>query len=90
MVGFCYLAVQREEDWGAARAFCKANNSFSDLVSIHSIFENDHVLNMANSLGKDTWIGFNDRLAQGTWEWSDKSPVSYTGWNPSQFGLNVC
>jgi C-type mannose receptor len=73
--------VTEEETWGGAKAFCEANNSRSDLVSIRSELENSHLTAVAMSLAtEDFWIGYNDRLSQGNWEWSDGSPSHYEYW----------
>jgi len=32
----------------------------------------------------DLWIGFNDAVVEGTFEWADGTPVSYTNWDPGE------
>ena len=39
----CYVVGEGELSWNDARAWCKHNDSRSDLVSIHSPLENDQV-----------------------------------------------
>ena len=41
--GWCYMAGQGEQTWSNARAWCRANTSTSDLATIHSPAENDHI-----------------------------------------------
>src|SRR5690554_2934741 len=80
---------------GAAQAF--AQNYGANLISIQSQEENDCILSELTRLGYGTgaviWIGFNDEAVEGTFEWYDQSPVTYTNWapgEPNQSGNEDC
>lgn len=63
--------------YAAARADCQQRGG--DIASIHSAEENAQAASLVG-LGSDAWIGFTDQRAEGTWVWSDGSPVVYTNW----------
>ncbi len=85
--GNCYLLVTEELNWGAARAFCKDNNTDSDLASLLTQVENSHVTSLVAAVGgeMDWWMGFNDRLTEGDFQWSDGSPVHYDNWEEGTY-----
>lgn len=60
----------------------------ANLVSIQSQTENECVLTSLNNLGyasnEVVWIGFNDETTEGTFEWYDQSPITYTNWAPGE------
>ncbi len=66
----------------AAQAYAKTFGA--NLVSIQSAAENAAI---GVALGKQkfgnevVWIGFSDEKVEGTFEWYDGSPVTYTNWN---------
>ena len=68
--------------WSLARSWCRDNDSHSDLVSIHSGAENDHIFELLQVLeGGRGWIGYSDRADDGTWDWVDGSKqYPYTHW----------
>ncbi len=71
----------------SARAFAVANGG--DLVSIHSGFENewlrDNVASNVPTLANSPMIiGINDVAAEGTFVWSDGSPVNFVNWFPGE------
>lgn len=54
-----------------------------ELADIGSSAENEWIRStFAAELGEDVglWIGLNDRLIEGTWEWSSGETVGYTNW----------
>src|SRR5690554_316808 len=71
---------------GGAQAF--AQNYGANLISVQSQEENDCILSELTRLGYGTgaviWIGFNDEAVEGTFEWYDQSPVTYTNWAPGE------
>src|SRR5690348_8293162 len=67
----------------------------ANLVSVQSQAENDCLLGALNAIGETgtIWIGFNDEAVEGTFEWYDQSPVTYTNWapgEPNQSGNEDC
>ena len=67
--------------WNNARSTCQSYGG--DLVSIPNSDVNNW---LCSTLGCDgnPWIGFNDIAIEGTWVWSDGSPVTYTNWNTGE------
>ena len=63
--------------WSQARAFCQRQQG--DLASIHSRAEQVTVAKLAGRYS--VWIGFNDRVTEGQWKWSDGTPSDFTHWN---------
>ena len=63
--------------WSQARAFCQRQQG--DLASIHSRAEQVTVAKLAGRYS--VWIGFNDRVTEGQWKWSDNSPVVAYNWD---------
>uniref|UniRef100_A0A3B4V093 C-type lectin domain-containing protein n=1 Tax=Seriola dumerili TaxID=41447 RepID=A0A3B4V093_SERDU len=56
----CYFFSTDTKSWMEANAFCLGQNS--NLMSIQDIHERYY------------WIGLNDQVTEGVWEWSDGSP----------------
>lgn len=83
--GGCYKYVASRMTWADAELHCvslKAN-----LVSIHSLEENNFVVNLINNFDPArhyTWIGLSDHHKEARWMWSDGCPVSFTRWSASQ------
>jgi hypothetical protein len=78
---FCRGAYTRPE----ALEHCR-DNGF-ELTSIESQDEHDWIWETAGDTGdpQDWWIGLEDRETEGTYVWSDGTPLgSYTNWNPGQ------
>ncbi|XP_071527535.1 macrophage mannose receptor 1-like isoform X2 [Panulirus ornatus] len=66
--------------YNGAREACRSKGA--DLVSIHSVEENDFVTSMFT--GHDataTWIGVTDIGQRGVVSWSDGSPLTFTRWS---------
>ncbi|KAA8584470.1 hypothetical protein FQN60_008255 [Etheostoma spectabile] len=66
----CYLFSTDTKSWMEANAFCMELNT--NLMSIQDIHER---LWVRTQIGTEIyWIGLNDEIAEGVWEWSDGSP----------------
>ena len=87
-----YLLCHQATTWAMACTICE--QSARHLVTIDSDSENSTLWALlGTSLGADTWIGFNDLTTEGTWQWVDGSPVSYTQWHsgePNDSGGEDC
>jgi len=60
-------------------------------LSITSPAEHDNIANVIDTkrIGSLMWLGMSDRNQELSWEWSDKSPVSFVYWKdgqPNNFG----
>ena len=63
--------------WDAARLACQVIGG--DLASIHSAEEDAYAWSISKS--EPAFFGLNDVANDGTWLWSDGSPLNYTNWN---------
>ena len=78
---FLYVPAPGGIGWAAARVGCQSRGG--DLASIHSAAEQAQLVALAPRLGAshDYWIGLNDIAREGTWVWSDGTPVDYSAWS---------
>ena len=75
----CRLAL----NYADAHAACLARGA--DLVSIHSQEQQEAIAGAAYaSYGGHIWIGLNDLETEGTFAWTDGSPVDYQNWNDNE------
>ncbi|SEM30613.1 Lectin C-type domain-containing protein [Stigmatella aurantiaca] len=78
-LAFCTETVS----WAAAESDCVAQGGH--LASIHDRATQDAVRAGARALSIGPWwFGLNDLAEEGTFEWSDKTPVNFTLWAPSE------
>ncbi|KAK4312213.1 hypothetical protein Pmani_016336 [Petrolisthes manimaculis] len=75
----CYLFMSDEKTWTSARKYC--NNHQAYLTSVVTWAEQDFI--RINQLAGG-WIGFNDRVSDNEWVWSDGSTVTITNWNSGE------
>lgn len=69
--------------WSGAESYCESIGAH--LVSITSQQEQNVIMELTeqgNSEGY--WIGGNDRITEGVWEWSSGEVLSYTNWQETQ------
>jgi len=79
MQGKCYKPVNSSMNWKNANYTCVANYD-AELVSIHSLEENNFVYDLMKSNGLiATWIGA--RRASHDFAWADGSNFDYSNWN---------
>ncbi len=74
-----------------AQAF--ARNYGANLISIGDAQENACITAALQQYGGVIWLGFNDEQVEGTFEWYDQSPITYTNWaggEPNQSGNEDC
>ncbi|XP_052258892.1 macrophage mannose receptor 1-like [Dreissena polymorpha] len=89
-VDTCWLIRTDALSWTKARAKCQ--NLTSELASITDEFQQNFlysVLPLVTRTRDRFWIGLNDIGNQMRFQWTDKSPVTYTNWavtEPNNFG----
>jgi hypothetical protein len=82
--GSCYELTTKGLTWTAARAVCQARGG--DLATISSMFENSTVRDFIFSSAPNppppvgVWLGYNDRVDEGIFEWADGSPSEFSFW----------
>ncbi|MEQ2248138.1 hypothetical protein ILYODFUR_016179 [Ilyodon furcidens] len=68
--GKCYFFSTDTKSWMEANAYCLEHNT--NLMSIQNIHER---LWVRTQIGTEIfWIGLNDKIVEGVWEWSDGTP----------------
>uniref|UniRef100_A0A8D3BZN6 C-type lectin domain-containing protein n=1 Tax=Scophthalmus maximus TaxID=52904 RepID=A0A8D3BZN6_SCOMX len=78
----CYFFSTDVKSWMEANAFCLEHNS--NLMSIQDIHERVRPTSK-HTHKKIYWMGLNDQVSEGVWEWSDGSPfIEYLFWMPNQ------
>jgi hypothetical protein len=77
LAGFAYWVCETPMAWAQARMECEARGA--ELASVHSDMENQLIVG-APAVGTSIWIGGNDLLVEGTFEWADGSDWGYENW----------
>lgn len=75
----CYLFSTKLDSWGKGRQDCRDQEA--DLVVIDSREEQEFLTRNTKS---NTWIGLNDRDNEGTWKWTDDTPLTQAYWCEGQ------
>jgi len=78
--GCCYFRSEKVS-WQEGLAICKGKGG--DYASIHSEKENNYVQDKVCG-GVDCWLGLTDANKEGTWTWTDGSPMNYTHWDSTE------
>jgi len=76
---YYYYVSTSSYTWVNANAHAQANGY--ELVSIHSAAENNF---LTGKVSPDPYIGLNDVAVEGTFVWSDGTPVDYLNWQPGE------
>lgn len=77
--GNCYYLDRSKMMWKDALSACHKEGG--DLASISNIEEQSFIISQMGYLPTDVlWIGLNDQRNQMLFEWSDRSPVTFTNW----------
>ncbi|XP_035532740.1 C-type lectin domain family 4 member E-like [Morone saxatilis] len=71
----CYLFSTNSQSWEKGRQDCRDRGA--DLVIIDSSEEQEF---LTKNIRKDTWIGLTDRDNEGTWKWTDETPLTLAYW----------
>ncbi|GEM_PF-285563 len=82
-------------EFGDSHIFCSSTNNFKwqeanaaanqaggHLLVINSQAKNDFAQNAVGT--SYAWIGYTDQNVEGSWEWVDGSPTTYTNWAPGE------
>ena len=73
--------------WYDAESYCQ-NTYGTELASLHSANDTRNAEAALSGVGltssNNVWIGFNDITTEGTFVWSDGSPVDYTNWHSGE------
>ncbi|KAJ8282372.1 hypothetical protein COCON_G00048910 [Conger conger] len=76
--GFCYKLVKEPLAQGDAQQICTLSKAA--LVSTHSLAELEMMNDLHTDRGMDIWTGLQSEEASSSFQWTDKSPVSFTHW----------
>ncbi|KAK6494103.1 FRAS1-related extracellular matrix protein 1-like [Huso huso] len=72
-----YMSTDHKSTWNSAARACKEIHH-GNLVSVLSKPDMTWLWDFSGR--KPFWIGLNDRVKAGKWEWLDGEPVSFTNW----------
>ncbi|XP_044222248.1 CD209 antigen-like protein E [Thunnus albacares] len=75
----CYLISTKSGSWEKGRKDCRARGA--DLVVIDSYEEQEFLINITKQA---SWIGLSDREKEGTWKWTDGTPLTQAYWATNQ------
>jgi hypothetical protein len=78
--GHHYYCSTVQHTWDVAQANCIANGG--NLAVINSAAENTFLANLLTL--QSAWIGASDVAVEGTFDWVNGDPFSYTNWYPGQ------
>ena len=74
----CYFFNMEGKNWAAAEDFCQ--NEGGHLASIAT----EAVNTFMGEKKKTYWIGGHDRDEEGSWRWTDCTPMEFTFWAPGE------
>ncbi|XP_031746381.1 FRAS1-related extracellular matrix protein 1 isoform X2 [Xenopus tropicalis] len=76
--GYCYILINDQKaTWITAARACREQH-FATLVDVFSKEQMEWLWNFSGR--KSFWIGLNDRVRNGNWEWSKGEMVTFTNW----------
>uniref|UniRef100_A0A8C5CQY7 C-type lectin domain-containing protein n=1 Tax=Gadus morhua TaxID=8049 RepID=A0A8C5CQY7_GADMO len=82
---YCYKYVTSKLTWADAEIYCRSLGA--NLVSIHGFSEMtfiDMVIQNYDPTKGYHWIGLSDVHKEGSWLWSDGSPLDFPSWYPGE------
>ncbi|MBN3312067.1 MRC2 protein, partial [Atractosteus spatula] len=78
----CYRFNAEKMEWEDAQKACQKMEA--NLVSIHTLPELEFIIKSVKRDVNELWIGLHDTKMQMNFEWSDRTPVIFTYWHPSE------
>ena len=78
--GHHYYCSTGTDTWANAQANCVANGGY--LAVLNDAAENSYLANILTL--QSAWIGANDLVTEGTFQWVNGDPFTYTNWYPGQ------
>ncbi|XP_078382811.1 uncharacterized protein LOC144665431 [Oculina patagonica] len=87
--GYCYRKVSSCDSWSGSQRTCVTLRA--NLPSIHSQEENVYVQSLHG--GENSWLGLSDINTEGTFVWSDRTPLDFHYWakhQPNNFHNEDC
>nr|XP_046265197.1 macrophage mannose receptor 1-like [Scatophagus argus] len=77
--GHCFHLHRPLQTWSEAQKECRKEGG--DLVSIRNVEDQSFVISQLGYASTDElWIGLNDIMTEGLFDWSDHSTVTFTSW----------
>ncbi|XP_036965343.1 CD209 antigen-like protein C [Acanthopagrus latus] len=75
----CYLFSTKTDSWENGRQDCRDRGA--ELVTIDTDEEQEFI---SKTITEDNWIGLNDREEEGTWKWTDGTPLTVGYWRKDE------
>lgn len=77
--GHTYIFSDNAVNWSNAQVSCAQQGMH--LASIHDIDENAFVFQTEQNLGGGSWwLGYTDRISEGSWAWADGMGQGFVNW----------
>ena len=87
--GICYSTSHSCKNWTEAEKTCQAYSG--NLITVRNQEENVYIQHRLN--GARGWIGLNDRVIEGTFDWADNQTSNFSYWaknQPNNFNNEDC
>ena len=87
--GICYSTSLSCKNWTEAEKTCQAYSG--NLITVRNQEENVYIQHRLN--GAKGWIGLNDRVIEGTFDWADNQSSNFSYWaknQPNNFNNEDC
>ena len=87
--GICYSTSHSCKNWTEAEKTCQAYSG--NLITVRNQEENVYIQHRLN--GAKGWIGLNDRVIEGTFDWADNQTSNFSYWaknQPNNFNNEDC
>ena len=87
--GICYSTSLWCKNWTEAEKTCQAYSG--NLITVRNQEENVYIQHRMN--GAKGWIGLNDRVIEGTFDWADNQTSNFSYWaknQPNNFNNEDC